>query len=349
MKDWEYHPLAMELTPPMAPDQFEKLKESIRLRGVRKPAMQFEGMLLDGRHRHRALKELRDAGIVKAENGVELDLIVRDEPSGWTRKDAALFVADENLHRRQMTKEQLQAKAVALVKILEGPAAKDRQREAGGDKKSDAAKANAAFAEDAEDRSASLDAKRSGKAAAQAAKVTGLSQATVERAVAVDKKGTDEVKAAVESGAVSVSKAAKIVAKSTTPEEQNAKLAEATGAEVPEPEPPADPTAAPPAHLVDVFKSATTARGLIQKLSEWEGKFDDAVNLPGFAIVASQSRALKKLLEKVRVALREDTPGGVCPKCGGSGCETCGSSGWVTVLAWSGFPAETKAPFYGVK
>ena len=86
------HDLAA-LMPEMDEEQFAALKDSIELRGARNPIILYEGQILDGRHRYRALKELAAEGKSPAWR-VE-DLPADDDP--------VEYVLDQNANRRDMT------------------------------------------------------------------------------------------------------------------------------------------------------------------------------------------------------------------------------------------------------
>jgi hypothetical protein len=91
--DLEPHPLA-ERFPPMEGVAFEALKADISARGLENDIWLFEGKILDGRNRYRALTEL---GIFKPSHCSSFD---------GTPEQAAEFVDSQNLHRRHLTPDQ---------------------------------------------------------------------------------------------------------------------------------------------------------------------------------------------------------------------------------------------------
>lgn len=92
------HPLA-DLFPMMSDEMFSALVADIRENGLREPIILHEGMILDGRNRHKACVEV----------GVEP--ITRP----WDQRGSALsFVVSKNLHRRHLSESQ---RAMVAAKI----------------------------------------------------------------------------------------------------------------------------------------------------------------------------------------------------------------------------------------
>lgn len=96
--------------PPMADAEFAAFKADIEANGQREPIRLFEGLILDGRHRERACREL----------GVE----PRYEDFTGTPEEAKAAVDSWNLHRRHLTAEfrrervkELRAKGMSLRQI----------------------------------------------------------------------------------------------------------------------------------------------------------------------------------------------------------------------------------------
>lgn len=83
----DVHPLA-EYWPEMPADEFQEFIADVMTHGVREPIVIFEGMVLDGRHRHKA----------STIAGVPCPSIPYDGD------DPAGFVISRNAHRRQLTK-----------------------------------------------------------------------------------------------------------------------------------------------------------------------------------------------------------------------------------------------------
>lgn len=175
------HPLA-DLVPLMTAAEFEALRADVAANGLAVPIVLYEGRILDGRHRYRACVE---AGV---------------EPRYTTLStgDPVAFVFTHNIARRQLSKSQL-AMAAAKLKGYYAEQAKERMRAGGGDKKSK--KSGMESLPYPIDRGAARD---------QAAARFGLSGKVVDDAERVVKKGTLELRAAVECGGLSVNQAAKI-------------------------------------------------------------------------------------------------------------------------------------------
>jgi protein gp37 len=114
--DLELHPLCT-CFPEMTADEFEKLRESIQGMGLRLPIVLFEGMILDGRHRHR----------VCVEEGIEPFFEEYRGPGSPSD-----YVYDMNLRRRDLnTAQKIEAASAlhaAYVKWAEARRAKGWQK-----------------------------------------------------------------------------------------------------------------------------------------------------------------------------------------------------------------------------
>jgi ParB-like chromosome segregation protein Spo0J len=102
----EFHPLA-DIIPLMEGEEFEALVEDIRAHGLLEPITLYEGMILDGRNRHRACLA---AGIETTPWNFEA--VYRDKHS---EADARAYVISHNLHRRHLTAKQRRDLLVKLV------------------------------------------------------------------------------------------------------------------------------------------------------------------------------------------------------------------------------------------
>lgn len=187
---YEVHPAA-ELFPMMSDDELQRLANDIGENGLNNPVVLYGGQLLDGRNRAKACE-------------------IAGEPMTWVewegKGDPVPWVVSQNEHRRHLTNAQ---RAIIAAKIREHykPAAKDRQKAAGGDHTTKLGKVS--------ERSASDEAKRPrskpriSKSAEEAGIAMNVSRASVERAVRVVERGTQELVSAVESGKVSLTAACK--------------------------------------------------------------------------------------------------------------------------------------------
>lgn len=102
------HPLA-DLFPMMSADEMAALIEDVRERGVQRPIVLLDGMVLDGRNRYMAARE---AGV--GYRAVE-----------FTGEDPIAFVISENLRRRHLTDSQRAMVAARLAKLPQGRKAAD--------------------------------------------------------------------------------------------------------------------------------------------------------------------------------------------------------------------------------
>lgn len=116
----EPHPIAL-IMPGMGVEEFEKFKEDISGQGLLEPITLFDGKILDGIHRYKACVEL------------EIECYATEYDSNM---DPVEYVVSKNIHRRQLTPAQ---RAVCAAKAISyhAEAAKERQRAAGGDRKSE--------------------------------------------------------------------------------------------------------------------------------------------------------------------------------------------------------------------
>lgn len=99
------HPLA-ELFPPMTDVEYQALKKDIAENGQEDRVTFWNGMLVDGRHRWRACKDL----------GVECDAFDLECDEG----ELYQYVLSKNLHRRHLTESQRAMTAGKLAKLKVG-------------------------------------------------------------------------------------------------------------------------------------------------------------------------------------------------------------------------------------
>ena len=101
------HPAA-EVFPLMDDESFQALKEDIREHGVQENIMEWDGFLLDGRNRLRAMEEL---DIDPSYHTCELDTDLSDP---WE------YAISANLHRRHLTTSQRAMVAASLAGLKRG-------------------------------------------------------------------------------------------------------------------------------------------------------------------------------------------------------------------------------------
>jgi protein gp37 len=212
-EELEIHPAAL-IMPPMEDEEFSKFKEDILGNGLIEPLVLFQGKILDGRNRYRACREL------------EIDVWARKWEGGM---DPVEYVASKNIHRRHLTKGQL-ADCAAKAIDYHVQEAKERQKAAGGDKKSEEYKKSVVvpvqqpILEDEEYKQAANsdviidvepkiiapaqqaipESSYEKKAVSRAGKLFGVSGKTVARAKYIHEHGTEEEKKALETGKAAV-------------------------------------------------------------------------------------------------------------------------------------------------
>jgi hypothetical protein len=180
------HQLA-ELLPSMSDAELQHLADDIRAHGLRDPIVEYEGQILDGRHRYKAC--------VMAGVAPRFTAFTGDDAA------AAAFVCSANLMRRQLTKSQL-AMAGAALKAWHAMRAKERQLEAvrrGNKTRHGESPVRVNSPELAE-----------GRARDHAAKAVGVGGQLIDQAENVMRKAVPEVARLVESGAMTLNEASKV-------------------------------------------------------------------------------------------------------------------------------------------
>lgn len=150
---------------------FQDLQEDIRQNGQRETIKLWNGQILDGQNRWQACRSLK--------------IVPRTEDVTDQVEDPYAYVASLNLHRRHLKTGQLAALGLELMDRYKQEAA-DRQR----------------------------SGRRAGDLGGRAAEVVGrmvnVSARTIDQARIVQEKGSDQLKAALWAGIVTVSRAARI-------------------------------------------------------------------------------------------------------------------------------------------
>lgn len=188
----EFHPVA-SIFPMMSVEEFKALKESIAARGQRNPIYTHENKIVDGRNRYQACVELG----------------IKPWFEKWDSKGLLVdFVWDLNINRRQ-----LNGGALKLAAGKYAIAHKEEAKERSGAR--------------TDLTSVSFDTEvEFGRSREKAAEKFKVAPATVQRAVAVLNHGAPELAQAVESGQITVNRAADIVKKYPDKEQQRAQLAQ---------------------------------------------------------------------------------------------------------------------------
>jgi hypothetical protein len=104
------HPIALAF-PPMSEAEYEALKADIKANGLHNPVAVYEGMILDGRHRDKACREL-GLGECHGRDYTE-ELSAHDG-------DAIAFAISANVHRRHLSKSQRAMIAANLANLPAG-------------------------------------------------------------------------------------------------------------------------------------------------------------------------------------------------------------------------------------
>jgi hypothetical protein len=204
MTEMTFHDVA-KLFPLMEGEAFEQLKADIRASGLREPIWIYQGKIIDGRNRLRACHELGLTPATREWDGIG---------------SLVEFVVSLNLHRRHLDSGQRATVAVDILPLLEAEA-KERQRQAGGDKRAAEAELSPALPQkvgeappDELDEGQGLilqfsgKKKHAGEAAAQAAKLTGTNRQYVAEAKKLKEESPDLFEE-VKSGRVKLKEAKK--------------------------------------------------------------------------------------------------------------------------------------------
>lgn len=191
-KDRQYHEVA-NIFPLMSAEEYEALKVDIATNGLLEPVWLHpdDHSIIDGRNRHKACVDLG-----------------RDPKFRYWDKQGSLvsFVVSLNLKRRHLTPSQAAMVGVEILPMLEAEA-KAKQVKAAVRTNEKRANGNTLVANLPQ---ASEEKEPAPKARDQAAAIVGVSARSIQDAKTVKEHGSTELIAAVKSGQVAVSTAAKI-------------------------------------------------------------------------------------------------------------------------------------------
>lgn len=189
---------AADVLPMMDGASYDAFKADIATHGQREPIVLHEGRIVDGRNRYRACREL----------GIE------PTTTEWDGKGSLVsFIVSVNLHRRDLSASQKAMAAAEFLPMLESEA-KQRQRDSGGDKKSESAKSVSQRIEQ--------PIANEKKATHQAAKLTGTNRQYVSDAKSIKEKAP-EIAAKVKSGELTLPQARNAIKKEERRHELTAK------------------------------------------------------------------------------------------------------------------------------
>jgi ParB-like chromosome segregation protein Spo0J len=168
MEIYKIHELASKL-PEMSVEEFETLKESIKVNGLLQDIILWESKVLDGRHRYKACQELD----------------VKPKFREYTGSTPVAYVIAQNVNRRHLTPSQRAVLAVELLPDIEAEAASRKAASL----KQNAKKTNVLPIASNEANGEPTEQESKGKSASIAAKLLDVSTTSVERA----KRAKDEV------------------------------------------------------------------------------------------------------------------------------------------------------------
>jgi len=184
----EAHPIA-NAWPMMPQEKLEELAADIAKNGQRIPVWSYEEKILDGRNRYAACKIAGIEPIIEPYTG--------DQP--------AAFAVSMNDRRRHMTKSALAAVGVELLPFFEAEA-KERQRESGGDRKSEKVKSVVKKV------SEPIGRKPNPPARSKIAKSVGVNEVYIQDAKAI-KESAPEIFAQLKEGKITMQDAKRLVKK----------------------------------------------------------------------------------------------------------------------------------------
>lgn len=177
----DFHEVA-NIYPMLPEDEFKKLVEAIKARGLREPIVLYQGKIVDGRNRYNACLELE----------------IEPRFVQWNEQGSLLdFVRDLNYNRRQLSTSQ-RAMVAARMKPLYEEEARERQKLLAGTRPN------------TNPESHGSQGNETGRTNEIVGDMMGVSAGSVKRASKVLKDGTPELIEAVDSGKVSVRSGAEI-------------------------------------------------------------------------------------------------------------------------------------------
>lgn len=280
----EWHPYA-KLFPMMSDEDIEALADDIKANGLRNAiVVDADDRIIDGRNRYRACQM---AGVEPTIEAMDLD-----------DRETLAFVISTNLKRRHLSESQ---RADIAAKIA--------NTKVGGDRKS-------------KNQSRNLDA---GPVVSMqdAADMMNVSRASVAAAKKVHDKGSPELQAAVSSGDVKVSRAAKIA---DLPKSQQAQAIIEKHRRA---EPEGDDTE------LDLLSESSNATGDILKEIAAIAKHVSALSKSkagAFVNATLVNRTLRELRQELQRAVLAQP----CKDCKGKGCMLCKDVGYVTAGHYEG-------------
>ena len=187
-------PDIQDLIPSLTPEEHNGLEKSIKNEGCRDPLVVWNNTLLDGHNRYEICNK----------HSIEYKTV---ELSFSTMTEAQIWIIDNAINKRNLNayqKTTLQSKKQGILESI----AKEKQREAGGDRKSEIYKEQTK--ESVVQKSAqAIKKKIAPKTRDIIAKAAGVSHDTVHKVTVINKKATPEIKEKLITGDVSINEAYK--------------------------------------------------------------------------------------------------------------------------------------------
>jgi hypothetical protein len=273
--------------PVLGAEQLRALAEDIRVNGQSVPIEIFEGAILDGWNRYLACQ------IAKVKPWIF------DKTSELQGVDLVDYVISRNALRRHLS---VQDRAVCAANLMKTDYFKNR---AAASQKSGLKHGKYPSPPVGRNMKPSSD----NQSAKAAAKATGASTRSTERAARVNKAGIPEVIKAMEVGDISLAVAEQIVKR---PKKEQKKLLDEALGIMPKPEP------------TDMETEAKAIRSWCTRIVRM---IDELPDSPWF--YQGHIDIIKGELKSAAAAARSKIGLGTCPKCNSNGCKYCRQTGWL--------------------
>src|SRR5262245_6638971 len=128
---YEFHPLA-DMFPLMEGEDFDKLVADIGKNGVQNKIVLYQGKILDGRNRYRAMLALEYTDeFIKADCKPLHEILGYAQTRDLPKDEALKWVISANIHRRHLTPEQKHELHIKLVAAQPGKADRVLAKQAG--------------------------------------------------------------------------------------------------------------------------------------------------------------------------------------------------------------------------
>lgn len=206
MQTLKIDPEFQALIPPLTPEEFDGLTQSILAEGCRDAIVTWQGVIVDGHNRYK----------ICAENGVEFNTVAREFED---RNEAMCWIIRNQFGRRNIA-SIVRCELALRLETLETAMARERQQNTGGDRKSFQYRVATQTDFPEQDRFLSNERNRSekiftptpqpkkktdGEVSSRLAQVAGVSRGTMIRAKTVLTSGNPEIIQAVRTGEISIS------------------------------------------------------------------------------------------------------------------------------------------------